>query len=157
MTATGQKLTDEYGAFPPDIGNAIYSYRGYEVLLSIAENYAAAGNFSDAVNILKDAVVQMEKTPPQKDYLQYTAYNALGLGLFNLGDIKSAINSIETSIKIAPSQPNLDVSYANLGMLYFKQGDNMKAQYAIDKALTINPNNTSALDYQKKLEGSLGR
>jgi len=152
MTAMGQKLTDELGAFPPDVEGAIYSYRSYEALLSIAGNYVAEGSFLDAKIILQDIVGRMEKAPPQKVYLQYTAYNSLGLCLFNLGEIKGAIHYFESSIKVAPSQPRLDVSYANLGLLYFKEHNYTKAKESVDKALEINPNNQVALDYQAKLK-----
>jgi tetratricopeptide (TPR) repeat protein len=148
----GQQLTDKFGAFPPDVDNKLYSYKSYEALLTIATNYIVGGNYSDAVGILKDVVDRMEQVPPQKTYLQYTAYNLLGLCLYNLGDNKGAINYIESSIKLAPSQPKLDFSYANLAMLYFKQGDYTKAHEATRNALVLNPNNQIALDYQNKLE-----
>jgi len=147
----GQKLSDELGAFPPDIDNHIYAYRSYAVLLSIAVNNIRADKYADAVVILKDVISQMKKSPPPKEYFQYTAYNSLSQALFDLGDITGTINAIETSIKIAPSQPKLDDIYANLGMLYFKQGNNLNAQDAIEKALVINPSNTIALDYQSRL------
>lgn len=157
MTATAQKLSDELGAFSPDIDNEIYSYRSYEALLSIAENYIANGNFLDAAKILKNVISQMEKSPPNKEYLYYSAYNSLGSSLFNVGDIEGAINSFEASIKNSPSQPKLNVSYANLGLLYFKQGNYAKSKEAIEKALAINPNNQTALDYQSKLKDTLGK
>ncbi len=153
MIATGREIADQFGAFLPDVDNALYSYRSQAALLSIAANHVAVGKYREAVSILKDIIVLMEKNVPQQDHFQYTAYNSLGFCLFNLGDTKGAIDSFENSIKIAPLQPKLDVSYANLGMLYFKQGDYPEAHDAVDKALALNPNNRIALDYKERLKG----
>jgi len=152
VTNFGQQLTDELGAFPPDVENMVYSYRSYETLLSVAVNYIGSGNFEDAAEVLRNVVFQMEQEPPKKKYIHYTAYNSLGLSLFRLGDIDGAINSSESSIKTDPTQPRLDTSYANLGMLYFNKGDYLKAGEAVTHALSINPQNETALDYQKKLK-----
>jgi len=154
MTAFGQQLTDELGAFPPDIDSSIYSYRSYEAMLSIAVNYIRDAKFRDAANMLKEIINKMRESPPKKNYMFYTAYNSLGLSLFGLNDIQGAIDAYENSIKVAPDQPKLDLSYSNLGMLYFTRGDYAKAKDAIARSLAINPNNGTALEYQKKLKGS---
>lgn len=152
----GQQLTDELGAFPPDVGNRVYSYRSYEALLSVAVNYIGSSNFEEAAKVLRNVVSQMDQNPPKKKYIHYTAYNSLGLSLFRLGDMDGAINSFESSIKVDPAQPRLDTSYANLGMLYFNKGDYLKADEAVAHALSINAQNETALDYQKKLKDVSG-
>ncbi len=150
-----QILSDNLGAFSPDINNSIYAYKGYSARMAVAENYFGADDCASSKNELLEVISQMEKSPPANKYLHYTAYNTLAHCLYQDKKFDEALSAMENSLRVAPDQPNLDVSYSNLAVIYFEKKDFSAAQKYVDAALKIDSANETALEYQDRLKEAL--
>lgn len=66
------------------------------------------------------------------------AYNLLGKSYAILNNFEQAEINFRDVIRLAPA---LDEGYLNLGLLYRLEGNESRANYYLEKALAINPNN----------------
>lgn len=105
-------------------------------LISQVETAQAAGNWSQAITLLKAALTQPgRQTDP-------ALWNSLGVSHFHVGQITEAETALAHGLKFDPN--NLDL-LSNLANLYLQQEQFDQATEYVNKALRIDPNHIEAL------------
>lgn len=104
---------------------------------SYEEGYekAMAGEFSAAIDILKDVV---SDDPKNAD-----AWNMLGYSYRNIKDVNNAWDAYERALAIAPDHKG---AHEYLGEWYLMQGDKASANAQLDKLKALCPSGCTEVD-----------
>ncbi|MEW5956165.1 MAG: glycosyltransferase [Chloroflexota bacterium] len=106
-------------------------------LLDQVETAQAAGNYPQAISLLKSALVRGRPAAGKPDL-----WNRLGVCYAQAGNLAEATSAFESGLSIAPD--NLDI-LNNLAGLYYQQEMFDRATEYINQALHINPNHVDTL------------
>lgn len=85
------------------------------------------------------------------DSTQASAWNNLGIALFNLGRAREALEAYQQASRLDPE--NADV-YFNIGLVNYRMGDLIASRRAFARALEINPGHELAKSNLIALEGT---
>ncbi len=104
-----------------------------EPLNYLGKTLIARAKLPEATDVLRKAVsLPLYATP---DY----SYVLLGDALQLQGDIAGAIRSYQDAMKINPPNVPRELLHFQVGRLYLRQGDNVKARAAFAQAKTLDP------------------
>jgi tetratricopeptide (TPR) repeat protein len=129
----------------------IMEYKNEENCRDLADIYILIGEVDQYVGKYKDSIDWFKKAAVVFD--RYAVpYHNLATSYHELGDIKSAIKSLEQEIGLEPGNY---FSYLKLADLYEQQGENEKEEKCLNDLLVRNPENIQALHkllvhYEKK-------
>ena len=112
--------------------------RSAELLLNIGVALCHQGHLDDGVKYLEEVAFFAHKTGYYE--AESTAFNNLGCVNSDLGNIEAAVNYLEQAIKIRISLQNperIAESKGNLGMVFVKKGDILKALEMFSESLSL--------------------
>jgi len=92
------------------------------------------GNFAEARRLLRQAV--------QQDPKDGALWFHLGVSCAELNELDEAIAAFERARVLAPGQPD---TYFNLGLVYWRKGNLLKAKESYRAGLALRPKETTAL------------
>ncbi len=141
-------LTKEFG----NLAGAANSYRhaewnvppapGAAEIIHKGEIAARLGDYPLAISYYREAIAKDSSIP--------SAWNNMGIALFKAGRTREALEAYENAAKLQES--NADIYY-NMGLAHYKLGDILSARKAFAKALSFNPEHSSARSNLLALEG----
>ena len=110
-------------------------------LLNAATAYSAAGDYTQALRLYRQAIQIYERLLPAEDYRRAGLYNNMSIMLEKSGENEEAAECGEKALAIIEKQEGNEAQTAttltNLALVYFKLSKNEQAKQCLERAIAL--------------------